>query len=81
MLRPPAPAQGKGLDVTLSAKAPEAARAAAGNWASRTFPGKKLGAATLNGTAQGPLDRLDAHVAASAWPAQRSISAALVGRQ
>ncbi len=59
-----APVQGKGLDVTLSAQAPEA-RALLRQLGFMTFPGKKLGAATLNGTAQGPLDRLDAHVVAS----------------
>ena len=59
-----APAHGKGLDVTLSAKAPEA-RALLRQLGFTTFPGKKLGAAVLNGTAHGPLDRLDAHVAAS----------------
>jgi hypothetical protein len=59
-----APAHGKGLDVTLSAKAPEA-RALLRQLGFTTFPGKKLGVAMLSGTAQGPLDRLDVHVAAS----------------
>ncbi len=59
-----APTQGKGLGVSLNAKAPEA-RALLRQLGFTTFPGKRLGAATLNANAQGPLDRLDAHVAAA----------------
>ncbi|WP_297295814.1 AsmA family protein [uncultured Methylovirgula sp.] len=58
------PAPGHGLDVSARAESPDA-RALLRQLGFKTFPGKKLGAATISATAQGALDHLQSRVSAS----------------
>ena len=75
-----APAHGKGLDVTLSAKAPEA-RALLRQLGFATFPGKKLGVATLSGDGARSARSSRTRMSLRRLLARRSISTAIVERE